>query len=185
MPRPHISSLAAVLMTLLGVGVIGMATAPKMASAQTQVADEPLIDATLEARARALMKQVRCVVCQAQSIDESDAGIAGDMRRLIRQQIADGKDDAEILTYLSDRYGDFVLFKPPFKATTVLLWAGPFLLLIGGGVIIAHFFRHRPVAPEKIFSADERKRIDTALKADDESLPSSLDGGTTTASRDA
>lgn len=183
--RRLITVLVAVLMALISFGVIGAATVPKIVSAQTQVADEPLADASSEARARALMKQVRCVVCQAQSIDESDAGIASDMRRLIRQQITDGKDDAEILTYLSDRYGDFVLFKPPFKTTTVLLWAGPFLLLIMGGIIIAHFFRHRPTAPERTFSADERKRIDTALKEDIDSLSSSLDSSTTTAPRDA
>jgi cytochrome c-type biogenesis protein CcmH len=143
--RRHIAILA----TLLGLLLVS-----PLAFAQTQVADQPLADPALEARARALMKEVRCVVCQAQSIDESDAGIASDMRRLIREQIDSGKSDAEILTYLSDRYGDFVLFKPPFKAATALLWAGPFLLLIVGGTVIVFFFRRRPATPEKALSAD-------------------------------
>lgn len=174
--RAHIAAWVMALGVSLG-GIL----LPQVALAQTQVADEPLADTALEMRARALMKEVRCVVCQAQSIDESDAGIASDMRRLIRQQIADGKSDAEILKYLSDRYGDFVLFKPPFKAATALLWAGPFLLLIIGGTIIVFFFRRRPAAPAKALSAAELDRINAALDA--EHLPSRPQEATTSAPR--
>jgi cytochrome c-type biogenesis protein CcmH len=112
------------------------------------------------------MKDVRCVVCQAQSIDESDAGIASDMRRLIRAEIADGKTDEEIRTYLADRYGDFVLFKPPFKATTALLWVGPFLLLAFGAGIIVVFFRKRRTgtSPQTQLNADEARRVADALR---------------------
>lgn len=163
----------------IGLGGVGLGgiLLPHVAEAQTQVADEPLADTALEMRARVLMKQVRCVVCQAQSIDESDAGIASDMRRLIRQQIASGKSDAEILTYLSDRYGDFVLFKPPFKAATALLWAGPFILLVGGGLIIVFFFRRRPAAITAELSRAELERIQAALDA--EGLPSQAQETTT------
>ncbi|MBI2255295.1 MAG: cytochrome c-type biogenesis protein CcmH [Proteobacteria bacterium] len=152
-----------------------------MAMAQTQVADEPLADTALEMRARALMKEVRCVVCQAQSIDESDAGIASDMRRLIRQQIAAGESDAAILKYLSDRYGDFVLFKPPLKAATALLWAGPFVLLAIGGLIIVFFFRRRPTATANALSSAELDRIHAALDA--EGLPSPAPEATTPTER--
>lgn len=127
--------------------------------------DTPLADPALEARARKLMADVRCVVCQAQSIAESDAGIAADMRQLIRSEIAAGRSDAEIRRYLADRYGDFVLFKPPFKATTVVLWAGPFLLLGLGAMIILIFFRKRTTAPAQGgLSADEMRRVEEALR---------------------
>jgi cytochrome c-type biogenesis protein CcmH len=174
--RAHIAAWV----VALGVGLGGILL-PQIAFAQTQVADEPLADTALEMRARALMKEVRCVVCQAQSIDESDAGIASDMRRLIRQQIAAGESDAQILKYLSDRYGDFVLFKPPFKAATALLWGGPFVLLVIGGLVIVLFFRRHPAAPQKALSADEMSRIAAALDA--EGLPSPPQEATTTSHR--
>lgn len=170
--RSHIAAGVMALCVSLGSLLL-----PQTAAAQTQVADEPLADSAQEMRARALMKEVRCVVCQAQSIDESDAGIASDMRRLIRQQIAAGRSDAEILTYLSDRYGDFVLFKPPFKAATALLWAGPFVLLVSGGLIIVFFFRRRPMTPATALSAAELDRINAALDA--EGLPSPSQEATT------
>ncbi len=144
---------------------LGLAAASIAARAQTQIPDAPLADAALEMRARDLMKQVRCVVCQAQSIDESDAGIAADMRRLIREKIAAGESDEAILKYLVDRYGDFVLFKPPFKATTALLWAGPFLLLGLGGLMMVVFFRRRAAPVPATLSAEERKRVEAALAA--------------------
>jgi cytochrome c-type biogenesis protein CcmH len=140
---------------------------PSPALAQAEQPDVPLADPALEARARKLMKDVRCVVCQAQSIDESDAGIANDMRRLIRSEIASGKTDEEIRQYLAARYGDFVLFKPPFKATTALLWVGPFLLLGLGAVIMVIFFRKRAtaLAPGGL-SAEEMRRVEAALQED-------------------
>ena len=153
---------------LLAIALL-LSVAAHPAWAQTQVPDMPLGDPALEERARHLMKEVRCVVCQAQSIDESDAGIASDMRRLIREEIAAGKSDDEILAYLSDRYGDFVLFSPPFKARTLLLWVGPFLLLGFGGAIMILFFKRRAgaeaatVAPR--LSDEERRRVEAALNA--------------------
>jgi cytochrome c-type biogenesis protein CcmH len=130
-------------------------------------ADTPLPDPALETRARALMKEVRCVVCQAQSIDESDAGIAVDLRRLIREEIAAGKSDDDIRAFLVARYGDFILFKPPFKAETLVLWLGPFAVLGGGLGFVIWFLRRRPsaVAPADL-DQEERQRVKQALSQD-------------------
>jgi cytochrome c-type biogenesis protein CcmH len=153
------------LIRLMSCAVMLMALLQGAALAQDTQPDVPLADQALEARARKLMKDVRCVVCQAQSIDESDAGIAADMRQLIRNEIATGKTDDEIRRYLADRYGDFVLFKPPFKTATLLLWVGPFLLLGLGAVIIVIFFRKRATAPaQHSLSADELRRVEEALR---------------------
>jgi cytochrome c-type biogenesis protein CcmH len=89
----------------------------------------------MEARARALQRQLRCLVCQAQSIDESNADLAADMRHLVRTQMREGKTDRQIEDFLVARYGDFVLMTPPVQSDTWLLWLAPFLVLaVGGGV---------------------------------------------------
>jgi len=98
-------------------------------------APESLPDPAQEARARSLQKEFRCLVCQGESIDESGAPLAADLRRLIREHIAKGESDAEIEHYLVARYGDFILMKPPFQADTYALWAAPFaVLLLAGGL---------------------------------------------------
>jgi cytochrome c-type biogenesis protein CcmH len=98
-------------------------------------APEALSNPAQEARARALQKQFRCLVCQGESLDESNAPLAADLRRLIREHIARGESNAEITQYLVARYGDFILMKPPFEEDTWLLWLAPFgVLLIGGGI---------------------------------------------------
>ena len=86
-----------------------------------------------ESRARALQRQLRCLVCQGESIDESGATLAADLRHLVRQQIADGKSDREIKDYLVARYGDFILMQPPLQADTYFLWLAPFVVLLGAG----------------------------------------------------
>jgi cytochrome c-type biogenesis protein CcmH len=92
-------------------------------------------DPRLEARAHALQRQLRCMVCQGQSIDESNAELAQDLRRLVREQIAAGKSDSQILDYLHARYGDFILMQPPVENATLLLWLAPLLALgVAGGV---------------------------------------------------
>jgi cytochrome c-type biogenesis protein CcmH len=96
----------------------------------------PLANPVLEARAKALQTQLRCLVCQGQSIDESNAPLAADLRRLIRQQIQSGKSDDDIKSFLVARYGAFVLMKPPVRQDTVFLWFGPALLVLGGAGII-------------------------------------------------
>jgi cytochrome c-type biogenesis protein CcmH len=98
-------------------------------------APESLPDPAQEARARALQKEFRCLVCQGESIDESGAPLAADLRRLIREHIAKGESDAEIERYLVARYGDFILMKPPFQADTYALWAAPFAVLLLAGVL--------------------------------------------------
>jgi cytochrome c-type biogenesis protein CcmH len=112
-------------------------------------APESLPDPAQEARARALQKEFRCLVCQGESIDESGAPLAADLRRLIREHIAKGESDAEIERYLVARYGDFILMKPPFQADTYALWAAPFavLLLAGGlGTLVVLRARRRKAA---------------------------------------
>jgi len=96
-----------------------------------------LEDPALEARALALQKELRCVVCQSQSLDESDAPLAADLRRLIRERIAAGDSDAAIKERLVERYGDFVLLRPPLAPNTFLLWFGPALVLVLGGAGLA------------------------------------------------
>ena len=91
-------------------------------------------DPATNARAVALSQQLRCLVCQNQTIADSSAELAVDLRRQVREQIAAGRTDSEILAYMTDRYSDFVLYMPPFKPTTLLLWLGPFVLLGAGAV---------------------------------------------------
>ena len=105
---------------------------------------QPLADPALEARAKAMQRELRCVVCQGQSIDESNAPLAADMRRLIRQQLEEGKSDDEIKGFFVARYGIFVLMNPPVSTDTLFLWFGPVLLvLLGGGAIAATVMRAR------------------------------------------
>ena len=97
---------------------------------------------------KALAEELRCLVCQNQTIADSSAPRAVDLRNQIRGQIAAGRDDTQIRDYMVARYGDFVLYRPPFKATTVVLWLGPVLLLLFGGVIYAITIRRRKAPPD-------------------------------------
>ena len=106
--------------------------------------DELLADPKLEARAREISAELRCLVCQNQSIDDSDAGLARDLRLLVRERLKAGDSDIEVRDYLVQRYGDFILLKPPFKNETLLLWLTPFaVLLVGGGALLAMSRRRR------------------------------------------
>ncbi|OJT96594.1 MAG: hypothetical protein BGN82_06285 [Alphaproteobacteria bacterium 65-7] len=96
---------------------------------------ESFSDPAMEARARDLQRQLRCLVCQGESIDESGADFAADMRHLVRTQMAEGKSDAQIQDYLVARYGDFILMKPPVQPNTWLLWLAPFVVLGAGGAV--------------------------------------------------
>jgi cytochrome c-type biogenesis protein CcmH len=124
------------------------------------------MDPVKAARAVKLADKLRCLVCQNQTIADSNAELANDLRGQIREQIAAGRTDDEILTYMVDRYGDFVLYQPPFKATTVLLWAGPALLLVGGLLILLRNLRRQPAA-ESTLSDEERERAKRLLDGDD------------------
>ncbi|WP_420824062.1 cytochrome c-type biogenesis protein [Telmatospirillum siberiense] len=108
--------------------------------------DEVLKDPQLETRARDLSKDLRCLVCQNQSIDDSDADLARDLRVLLRQRLVAGDSDAQAKQYLVDRYGDYVLLKPPFKTTTLVLWLGPLVLLLCGIWVAVGFYRRRGAA---------------------------------------
>lgn len=135
--------------------------------------DRPLADARQEARAQALFDDIRCVVCQHEAIADSPAGIAADMRQLVREEIAAGRSDAEIREGLVRRYGDFVLFSPPVRAGTWLLWFGPFVALVAvAAALLALARRRRPeTAP---LSAEEEARLAEILadRRDPDAKPS-------------
>ncbi len=129
--------------------------------------DEMLADPALEARARDISKEIRCVVCQSENIDDSDADIAHDLRVLVREQLKAGKSDDQVRAFLVARYGDFVLLRPPFKMKTWVLWIGPFALLLIAAGGVALFYRRRPAVELVALSAAERAKLDNLLKEDD------------------
>ncbi len=129
--------------------------------------DEMLADPALEARARAISKEVRCLVCRNESIDDSNATLARDLRLLVRERLVAGDSDAEVLDYLVERYGEFVLLKPKFSAANAALWlAGPAAFLIGLAVIVAYLRTRRPhaEASEVLLTDEEKRRLDDILK---------------------
>lgn len=132
--------------------------------------DEMLADPALEARARELGKGLRCLVCQNQSIDESDAELARDMRVLVRDRIAAGDSNEQVMAYIVSRYGDFVLLNPPVKLKTYALWFGPVLMLLAGAGVVVVFYRRRSVAaassPVQPLSAAEQAALDALMKDD-------------------
>jgi cytochrome c-type biogenesis protein CcmH len=127
--------------------------------------DEVLGDPALEARARALSAELRCMVCQNQSIDDSDAPLARDIRVLIRERIVKGESNAAIRDYLVSRYGDFILLKPPLRAGTLLLWFGAPLTLALGALAIGLAARRRPVAGPPL-DAEEEARLAALSRGD-------------------
>ena len=110
-----------------------------------------------------LASQLRCLVCQNQSIAESHAGLAQDLRNQLREQIAAGKTNAQIIDYMTARYGDFVLYNPPFKATTILLWLGPALLLVAGVFLASRMLRARRDASARALSPQDHERAEQLL----------------------
>ncbi len=122
--------------------------------------DEILDDPALEKRARALSAELRCLVCQNQSIDDSNADLARDLRVIVRQRLEAGDSDEQVMQYVVDRYGDYVLLDPPVKATTYLLWYGPpAILLIAVVALLAASRRRRAATPHAGLSDDERERL--------------------------
>ena len=117
--------------------------------------DEMLSDPALEARARSISEELRCVVCQNQSIDDSDAPLARDLRIIVREQLQTGKSDAQVRDYVVARYGNFVLLKPPVEPATWALWAGPFALLLLGGLGLWLWSRRARSAEALPLSAEE------------------------------
>ncbi len=156
------NALAAVLLAgaLLGGAVPAQAVLPS----------ERLSDPALEARARALSEKLRCLVCQNENIDDSNADLAHDLRVLVRQRLVAGDTDRQVLDYLVTRYGDFVLLDPPVQPDTYVLWFGPAIVLALGAGGIALFFRSRRRAalpdPGAALSPDEAKEVARLLDED-------------------
>jgi len=128
--------------------------------------DEILKDPALETRARNLSQELRCMVCQNQSIDDSEAPLARDLRLLVRERLTKGDSDSEVLKYLVDRYGAFVLLKPPVELNTLLLWSvAPVVLLIGIGALVVMARRRKTVSvAEAALSGDEQRRLASMIK---------------------
>jgi len=130
--------------------------------------DEPMADPAMEAKAREISRGLRCLVCQNQSIEDSNAPLAADLRHIVRERLSAGDDEAAIQKYLVDRYGEWVLLRPPVEPATFALWFGPFALLaLGAGIIL--WRRRRPAAePEaQALTAEERARLESLLKDED------------------
>jgi cytochrome c-type biogenesis protein CcmH len=127
--------------------------------------DEMLPDPALEARARNLSRELRCMVCQNQSIDDSDAPLARDLRILVRDRLRAGDDDRQVLDFLTARYGDFVLLKPRFSWRTAALWGTPAALLLFGGLGLIVFLRRRaPAAAAPGLTPAEQQRVEDILR---------------------
>ena len=131
--------------------------------------DEILADPALEERARTIGKDLRCLVCQNQSIDDSDAELARDLRVLVRERLVAGDSDAEVVDYVVSRYGDFVLLRPPWKPVTFALWVGPAVFFVIGAVVVVLFVRRRSraveTAPAPLTDAERRRLAE--LSGDD------------------
>ena len=152
-------SLFALLLLLAGTfGQAALAVQP----------DEILDDPVLEQRARLLSKEIRCLVCQNEAIDSSNAELARDLRILVRERLVAGDSDQEVMDYLVARYGDFVLLRPPLKPQTYLIWFGPGLVLLLGALAVFGYFRYRATQPEdapvQALSESERKQLQALLK---------------------
>ena len=128
---------------------------------------EMLKDPALEARAREIGRALRCVVCQNQDVDDSNAEVAHDMRRAVRERLSAGDSDQQVMDFMVARYGDYVLLKPPFKSDTWLLWlGGPLVLLLAGAGLLIAARKRRPVEPTPApLTDEERARVDSLLGA--------------------
>lgn len=151
------------VLAILAVGLSLLAT-PIWAADPNEMLSDPV----LEKRARDLGKNLRCLVCQNESIEDSNADLARDLRVIVRERVVSGDSDRDVLDFVVARYGDYVLLKPPFKAETIVLWVGPFILFLGGVLAAFAFYRRRPsdtsTARTAPLSADEKRRLDALLK---------------------
>jgi cytochrome c-type biogenesis protein CcmH len=136
-------------------------------SAHAVLPNEQLANPKLEARARAISQELRCVVCQNQTIDDSDAQLAHDLRVLLRQRLLKGDTDEQAIAFIVKRYGSYVLLKPPFRPETLLLWLGPLLVLLGGGAGAAAYIVRRKPPSEIPLSPEEERRVSAMLQSGD------------------
>ena len=141
--------------------VLGLVANLGMAKEAVQVGEEPWV----EARMLHLSEELRCLVCQNETLASSRAELANDLRREVRMLIKSGKTDAEIRDFLVSRYGDFVLYRPPVKPTTWLLWLGPFVLLLGGLAVLIFFLRQQRNRASTQLSADEQRQAKALIAA--------------------
>lgn len=133
--------------------------------AQVQTEEQTSGDPVIEERLARLSHDLRCLQCQNQTLADSPAGLAADLRREIREQMKAGKSDKEIIAFLQARYGDFILYRPQVKPVTYLLWFGPFVLLLFGlWVLFSYIKRRRDTIPEKPLTAEERRRAQELLQ---------------------
>jgi cytochrome c-type biogenesis protein CcmH len=153
---------------VLAVGALAALLAVVNAAAQPAPSPAlPTLDDPLTAEREVnLARQLRCLVCQNETIADSRAELAQDLRARLREQMAAGKSDEEIIDYMTARYGDFVLYKPPLKATTALLWFGPFLLVAVGAAVALLFVRSRRRAAAPQLTDAQRRRAAELLRAD-------------------
>src|ERR1044072_6734005 len=143
------------LLTLLGVAIAK--------DAPSSSGEDPAV----EKRLHTLSKELRCLVCQNETLADSQAGLAEDLRREIREQIKAGKSDKEIISFLTQRYGQFILYRPQVTPTTYLLWFGPFVGLIGGLLVLFLFIRyHRDSVKDQPLSSEDRRRAAELLASD-------------------
>ena len=161
--RTHILIGIALLNMAIGLVLISATTTPAYAI----TAEEMLANPVLEERARNLSKQLRCLVCQNQSIDDSDADLARDLRREVRSQIAAGTSDDAIIDQLRAKYGDYVLLNPPLDRATLFLWLSPLGFILLGGLIVMMARRQRGAAIATELDAAERARIEKMLASRD------------------
>jgi cytochrome c-type biogenesis protein CcmH len=133
---------------------------PVWAGEARPLADDPLV----EARLKKLAVELRCLVCQNQTLADSNAPLAEDLRREVREMIVKNMSDQEIIEFLVSRYGDFVLYRPPMKTTTMLLWVGPFVLLAGGGIALVVALKRRGRKVEDaVITDEEHRRVEQLL----------------------
>ena len=134
------------------------------APAHAVLPSEQLVDPRLESRARAISQELRCVVCQNQTIDDSDATLAHDLRVIVRERLKAGDSDEQVKAYIVKRYGSYVLLKPPLEPATLLLWFGPLLVLIVGGIGSAIYLRKRIGNDSRSLSKDEEIELSRLLE---------------------
>jgi cytochrome c-type biogenesis protein CcmH len=151
--------------TLVRAALLALALA---GPANAVLPSEQLADPRLEARARHLGQELRCLVCQNQTIDESDAPLAGDLRVILRQRLVAGDTDRQAVGYIVQRYGHFVLLEPPFEPGTLLLWLGPLLVLLAGGAGLAVMARGAGAEPDDAapLTAEEEARLARILEGE-------------------
>jgi len=151
--------------TLLSLVLLTFIPALSVAQLRRPVSDEPP-DPAVEERLNKLSRELRCLVCQNETLADSRADLAEDLRDEIRGQIRAGKSDQEIVAFLTQRYGDFILYRPPVRPKTYLLWFGPFILLLGGLAILFRYVKRRRDSIEEVpLSAADRRRAEELLRA--------------------